>query len=110
MASIVPDSSTPVGGISWNIARQADKHFTICLSLMDDQGKEISANEYMLLIGDQEAAREKMRELGAILSESSNEFTYGNYYRFFPEMIKQNDQDWQTETQTPRAAGFGGGK
>jgi hypothetical protein len=74
------------------------------------QGKQISANEYVLLIGDQEAAREKMRELGSLLSESSNEFTYGNYYRFFPDMIKRNDGDRQGETQIPRAAGFGEGR
>ena len=93
---------------AWDIAGQAKKYFTVRLSLTDDQGEEISANEYMLLIGDQTAARKKMRELGSLLSESSNEFTYGNYYRFFPEMINQNDRDWQSETQIPRAAGFGG--
>ncbi len=76
----------------------------------DTFGDEISANQSMLLIGEQEASRKKMRELGAIRSESSNEFTYGNYYRFFPEMSKQKDQDWQSETRTPRAAGFGRGK
>jgi len=110
VATIAPDSSASIGDVAWPIAGQADKHFTIFLSLTDAQGKEISSNEYMLLIGDQEAAREKMREFGAVLSKTSNEFTCGNYYRFFPDMIKQKDQDWQGQTQTPRAAGFGNGK
>ena len=78
--------------------------------MTDDQGEEISANEYMLLIGDQQAARRKMGELRTALSESSNEFTYGNYYQFFPDMVEQKDGDWQGETQVPRAAGFGEGQ
>lgn len=110
VAKIAPDSSAPLAHVTWDIARQAKKYFTVNLSLTDDQGEDISANEYMLLIGDQQAARRKMRELGSDMSDSSNEFTYGNYYRFFPDMVKQKDGDWQGETQVPRAAGFGEGK
>jgi len=107
VVKIDPDSSAALANVNWDIGRQANKCFTINLSLLDSQGREISANEYMLLIGDQEAARKKMRELGSLLSANSNEFTYGNYYRFFPDMIKPKDGDWQGETQIPRAAGFG---
>ncbi len=109
VAKIAPNSSAPSGHVTWDIAGQVRKAFTVHLSLLDDEGKEISANEYMLLIGDQEAARKQMRELGSLLSETSQEFTYANYFRFFPEMLRQNDHDWQSETQIPRAAGFGEG-
>ncbi len=110
VAEIAPDSSAPSAHVTWDISGQAEEYFTVHLSLTDDQGTKVSANQYMLLIGDQETARQKMRELGSLLSESSNELTYGNYYRFFPDMIRQKDRDWQGETQIPRAAGFGGDK
>jgi beta-mannosidase len=105
--AIGPDSSSPIADVSWQIARQVDKQFTVHLSLVNNQGSEISANEYLLLIGDQQAARLRMQELGKAQSTSSRDFTYGNYYRFFPDMMKQNGHDWQGTTQVPRAAGFG---
>ena len=107
VATIAPDSSSALADIRWDIASQVRNHFTVSLSLTDSEGGQVSANEYMLLIGDQQAARKKMQELGKSLSKSSNDFTYGNYYRLFPDMIKQDDHDWQGKTQTPRAAGFG---
>lgn len=110
VATIDPDSSEALADIRWDIAGQADRYFTVNLSLRDNRGDEISANEYTLLIGDQHAARKKMQELGRLQSKSIGEFTTGNYYRYFPEMTQQNGRDWQGETQIPRAAGFGGEK
>lgn len=104
--TIDPNSAASFADVSWGIAGQVDDHFIVSLSLIDSQGIEISANQYRLLIGDQQAAREKMKALGKAQSESNNAFTYGNYYRFFPDMVNQNNRDWQSTVQTPQAAGF----
>jgi beta-mannosidase len=107
VATIAADSSAPSASVSWDIAAQARNYFTAHLSLTDIQGREISTNKYLLLIGDQQAARRKMRELGSLRSATNNEFTYGNYYRFFPDMIQHKAQTRQREKQIPRATGFG---
>ncbi len=104
VATIDPDSSAQQADIRWNMAGQVGDHFTVSLSLVDSEDTEISANEYMLLIGDQETARARMQELGKVQTRSSDDFTYGNYYRFFPDMIKQDGRDWQGDSQIPRAS------
>ena len=106
VASIGTDSSISIAKINWDIAGQVEKQFHVSLSLMDSSGDELSNNQYLLLIGDQAAAREQMKAMGQAQAESNRTFTYGNYYRFFPEMTQQNDRDWQSQTQTPRAESF----
>ena len=106
VASIGTDSSKSITDISWDIAKQVNQQFQVSLSLLDSGGKEISQNEYLLLIGDQAAARKQMKAMGQAQAESNKAFTYGNYYRFFPDMIQQKDRDWQGQTQTPRAESF----
>ena len=101
VARINADSSASIAGIRWDIGGRVEKHFHVSLSLLDSTGKELSHNQYLLLIGDQAAARERMKVMGQAQAESNRAFTYGNYYRFFPEMIQQNGRDWQSQTQTP---------
>ena len=104
--AIDPNSAAAVADVRWDISPQIATHFWVKLSLIDRQGNELSSNEYRLLIGDQEAARKKMHAMGKAQSEINDTYTYGNYYRFFPGMIKKNDHDWQSGVETPRAAPF----
>ena len=107
VADIQPDSSTRQGSIDWPITDRAARFFTVALSLIDSDGQTLSANEYLLLIGDQDAARKKMQALGKAESQSIREFTSGNYYRYFPEMIEPNGRDGEDPRQIPHADGFG---
>lgn len=100
---VTPDSSARFTDVEWDIAGQVEKNFTVKLSLVNKQGREISTNEYMLLIGDQEQARKQMKEMGKAISKANANFTYGNYYHFYPDM-----SDWQSEVQIPHASGFSG--
>jgi beta-mannosidase len=34
--------------------------------------------------------------------------TYGNYYRFFPQMHTEGEGAWQNPRQVPRAGGYNG--
>ncbi|WP_146528686.1 glycoside hydrolase family 2 protein [Novipirellula artificiosorum] len=103
VAHIRKDSSSELTEIHWKIAGQVETQFHIQLSLLDREGESLSQNQYMLLIGDQAEARNRMKAMGQEKSSSNNVFTYGNYYRYFPDMIQQNDNDWQSQTQMPRA-------
>lgn len=105
--NIEANSSAQFAEITWDIAGQVDKHFQVALSLVDGQGHEISSNQYLLLIGDQQEATERMQQMKQQQAESTSTFTYGNYYRFYPAMAGENDRDWQGHQQIPRARGFG---
>lgn len=104
VSAIAPDSAKLLSEFRWEIADQVKDRFTVQLTLLDRTEKVLSSNEYMLLIGDQEAARQKMQEMGRQMSTRSHEYTYGNYYRFFPQMI--GEDDGAEDEGPPRAEGF----
>jgi beta-mannosidase len=64
----------------------------------------------MLLIGDQREATEHMQQLKKDEEKITNNFTYGNYYGFFPEISRQGEQSWESQVQIPQAKGFGARK
>lgn len=104
--TIEPDSSKAFANTSWQIAGHVKKQFNVTISLTDRNGRELSSNQYMLLIGDQEKARQMMKAMGKTRSETTNRFTYGNYYRFYPDMINKQGPVWDSEIQIPSASGF----
>jgi beta-mannosidase len=106
VAIIATDSSESIASIRWDITSRVERQFHVSLSLRDNAGQELSHNQYLLLIGDQALARVQMRDMGQARSARNKAFTSGNYYRFFPEMIQEDDHDWESQTQTPRAKSF----
>ena len=102
--SIASDSSTKVQDAQWVVAKNIVDRFSVRLALLNHEGEEISSNEYLLLIGDQEAARKRMKELGQARSSRTLEYTYGNYYDFFPKLSGEVPMDGQKDI--PRASGF----
>lgn len=65
-------------------------------------GKVLSTNEYLRLISDQKEATAKFNEMQQAVEKKKN-YTYGNYLRFFPEMIRIDGKDHQGNTEHPRA-------
>ena len=106
VANISADSSTALTKVTWRIAGQVEKQFHVHLSLLDADGKNLSQNRYLLLIGSQADAKKRMRAMGQEQAESDKVFTHGNYYRFYPDMIQNEDNDWQSQTQTSLAEPF----
>ncbi|GAG47908.1 unnamed protein product, partial [marine sediment metagenome] len=106
IAEIQSNSSAKFSDVAWDINQSVNDRFHITLSLLDEQDQEISVNEYLLLIGDHEQATKRMHLMGEALHKNAREYTYGNYYRFYPDMIKSGGSDWQTEEDIPRARGF----
>ncbi|MGX5856537.1 glycoside hydrolase family 2 protein [Dyadobacter jiangsuensis] len=67
------------------VLQKAGKQFRVNLRLTDRGGKVLSTNSYLMLTGDQEVARARMKDMGKELRQMNHEYTYGNYYMFFPE-------------------------
>ncbi|MDW7692728.1 hypothetical protein R9C00_11660 [Flammeovirgaceae bacterium SG7u.111] len=104
--SIKENSAQKFFDISENVLGDVEKNFYISLSLKDKSGKEISSNEYMLLIGDQEEATKHFNEMRLEMHKKNSKHTYGNYYRFFPQIVDEDGDTWDSETEMPRATGY----
>lgn len=103
---IEENSALKLADVSEAVLGTVQGQFYVELSLSDKQGTELSANEYMLLIGDQEAASARMKEMGAEERKINGKYTYGNYYRFFPALNGEREINWESETEVPKAEGF----
>lgn len=104
--NILPDSSVRLSEIEEPILRDVEKHFSVLLSLKDEHGNELSSNNYMFLIGDQEAASAKYKKMGTEFVNRKRQYGAGNYYRYFPSMVNVDGKDHQSDTHTPQARGF----
>ncbi len=104
VGDVPPDSARPVGDVQWPVRVSMGEPFFVELRLRDADGNVLSKNRYMLLAGDQEAARRHMQELGRRMVQRQREYNYGNYYRFFPQLIDAEDP--ADSDPVPRADGF----
>lgn len=82
--AIKTDSSASFGELEWTLPEEATGDFRISVSLTDGKGKELSANEYTLLVGDQAAAKEQ--SLRYLADSKDRAEKYGlSIYRYWPE-------------------------
>ncbi|MEX0322605.1 MAG: glycoside hydrolase family 2 protein [Puniceicoccaceae bacterium] len=104
--TIEPNSSAKIVDLKKDFLTKVDEKFFVNLSLKAKSGEILSENEYMLLIGDQEAASNYYREWGTRLGAERREHTPANYYRFFPAMMDEGEGALSGDAETPRARGF----
>ncbi len=104
--SIEPNSSARIGELEKDVLSKVDEKFYVELVLKSKLGETLSENEYMLLIGDQEAASKYYLEWGTRLGAERREHTPANYYRFFPAMMDEGEGALSGDGETPRARGF----
>lgn len=100
------NSSKKFFSIETELPKKMEGEFTMELTLSDATGKQISRSDYLFLIGDQTAAKKQFKEWGVQLRAKNLKYTYGNYYRFFPELTREQGKDYQSDTEHPRASGF----
>jgi len=67
--------------------------------------RNLSANHYVLILGDQQEARKQCRERAAQLRAMKSRFHSADYYRFFPEISGQDSAKWFGNAP-PKAGGF----
>ncbi len=93
--------------IDWSVLSGVEQKFYVELSLKNKQGQELSANHYFFLIGDQAASTKVMNRMNVEEAKSIAKYTNGNYLRYFPAMVGEDGQNYNSQTETPRARGFG---
>ncbi|TWT76379.1 Exo-beta-D-glucosaminidase precursor [Planctomycetes bacterium CA13] len=91
------DSSRKIDAFAWEVAGEVGDTFKVVARLIDKDGKQVSYNEVMLFVGDQEAARQQAQQRSQRYRDHKAKFPTADYYRFFPEY-------WGAE----RAKWFGG--
>ena len=106
LGHIAGNSAKKFVNISADILFGLEDKFFVELALNDDTGKLISNNNYFFLVGNQAQASAQFKEMGKRLVEKNSKYTYGNYYRFFDSMTRQNGQDYETDNEKPKAQGF----
>ena len=93
--------------INWDVLGKVEKKFYVELSLKNHTGKKLSSNNYFFLIGDQKQATLQFKEMQKEMLRLNAKYTYGNYYRFYPEMINKAGVRYESDIQIPCAEGFG---
>ncbi|MFI3278233.1 MAG: hypothetical protein SNH28_05535, partial [Rikenellaceae bacterium] len=101
------NSAKKFESISWKSLSTVDKRFYVELQLLGDKGEQLSSNEYFFLIGDQKSASAEFKKMGVEMQRNSQKYRYGNYYYFYPAMIDEDGESYQSGTEIPRAKGFG---
>lgn len=104
--TIKENSANKFFDINEKILSKVEKQFTIELTLSDKNGKELSSNEYMLLIGDQAAATKEFKQMQKAMQKRNGKYGYGNYFRFYDDMTNENGKDHQSDVEQPKASDY----
>ncbi|MBK1878960.1 glycoside hydrolase family 2 protein [Pelagicoccus mobilis] len=104
--SIAENSSEKMLDFAGPKLKRVEKRFYVEVALRNRSGEMLSENEYMLLIGDQEAASAEYKRWGQEVGQKRREHGSANYLRYYPDMIREDGTDLKSDTETPRASGF----
>lgn len=105
IAEIAADSSKEFATVSCKVPGKMGDKFYVEISLVNDQGNEISANHYLLLVADQEAAKSSLKAIGAEAIELKYKYGVANYYRYFKGLGGEPGAK-EADEEMPRATGF----
>ncbi|WP_298534374.1 glycoside hydrolase family 2 protein [uncultured Algibacter sp.] len=106
IGDVKANSAKKFEDISADVLSEVDKQIFVELELKDSKGNVLSSNDYFFLIGDQKEATQKFIQMRDARRVLETKYGYGNYYRFFNDVTGEEGQNYQSETETPRASGF----
>jgi len=106
IGEIPANSANKFVDITVDVLDKVNEKIFVEITLIDNSGELISSNDYFFLIGDQAKASEQFKEMGRALVKKNGEFTYGNYYRFYDDLTRQNGKDYKSDIEQPKAQGF----
>lgn len=85
--NVEADSSSHYTDVSWLLPQDAEGNFEVHTVLRDDAGNKLANNEYLLLVGDQQAA--KLKSLEYLEQNKKRIANHGHcVYRYWPDMWK----------------------
>ncbi len=93
--------------IDWDVLSGVESKFYVEMTLKSKKGEVLSANEYFFLIGDQREATLVMNAMNKEMNSDIVKYTNGNYLRYFPSITGENGESWNSQTEIPRAKGYG---
>ncbi len=103
--AIPSHSSARYATVAWKVRGRLGETFRIEAILRNAAGRALSANHYVLILGDQEEARKQCRNRAIELRAVRSQFHSADYYRFFPELSGPDRAKW-FGNESPGAAGF----
>ena len=103
--TIAADSSKDFGLVSCMVPGKIGDKFYVELELSDENEIELSSNNYMLLVADQEEAKKKLREIGGEAIELKYKYGVANYYRYFKGLGGESEVK-EADEELPTATGF----
>ncbi|NMH89670.1 beta-mannosidase [Flavivirga algicola] len=106
IGTVKANSAKKFKDISANVMNNVDTRVFVELQLTDTSGKMVSSNDYFFLIGDQKEAAKKFNQMRDKRRVLESEYGYGNYYRFYDDIVGEQGKSYQSGTQIPRARGY----
>lgn len=103
---VAANSAVKFFDVSADVLSKVKTKVIVELELKDKTGKVISHNDYFFLIGDQAEAAKEFNKMGNDRRAIESKYGYGNYYRFFKALTREDGQDYDSEIEIPRARGF----
>lgn len=83
ISNIGSNSSKQFENVNFKVPGKLGDKFYVTLSLKDAAGKELSANEYMLLVADEKVDIPQLRAIGKEATDKKRIYGPANYYRYF---------------------------
>ncbi|MDW7692973.1 hypothetical protein R9C00_10415 [Flammeovirgaceae bacterium SG7u.111] len=99
------DSSEEFGTVSCKTPGALGDKFYVELALVDGSGKELSANEYMLMVADQEKELAEIKAIGEEAMKAKQKYGWANYYRYFKGLGGEDGVE-EADEKMPIANGF----
>ena len=81
--NIKADSSKEFATVNCRVPGQLGDQFHVTLKLTDKSGEVISANEYLLLVGDEKVDLPRLAEIGQEARDKKTKYGSHNYLRYF---------------------------
>ncbi|WP_232333192.1 glycoside hydrolase family 2 protein [Mariniflexile maritimum] len=103
---IEENSSQKLFDLKADVLKKLENNFYVNLELKDNNGKVISKNKYMLLIGDHDKAAQQFKLMGDEIRQRNGTYKYSNYNQFFDKLTRENGEEYESETDTVTARGF----
>lgn len=100
------NSAKKLFDINENVLSLVKKQFSVHLLLKSKANKILSSNQYLFLIGDQAEASAEFKNMQTAIREKNTKYSYGNYLRFFPEIIREDGKDYNSQIQKPKARNY----
>ncbi|SNR16616.1 glycoside hydrolase family 2 protein [Tenacibaculum jejuense] len=102
---ILGDSSKKFIDVSCGVPGKLGDKFYVEINLVNENGQELSANDYMLLVADKKKDKETLKAIGKEAFDIKQKYGWANYFRYYPSLGGETGYKEADEVM-PVARGF----